>query len=206
MTITSPRTRSKRRHDRHVLAVVGVEIDHAGHVGPGGVLGLEQLDRAVRAAVVGEDDLVAAAQGIEHRIEPREEEREIELLVVDRNDDREVDGVAHRMKASGEWRARAATTRVTSARVIAGKSGRVRMIAAGFFGVREVAGLPAEAAVEGEEVDRRVVDAGADAQLAQRVHDRRAAAGDAAGGQHHLEHVPVALRRSPAREAAGPAI
>ena len=40
----------KRGHDRHVLAVIGVEIDHAGDVGPRRLLDPQQFERAVDAA------------------------------------------------------------------------------------------------------------------------------------------------------------
>ena len=79
----------ERRHDRHVLAVVGVEIDDAGDVGPRGVLGAEQFERPVGAAVVGEDDLVGPAEPVEHGVEAGEERRQVRLLVVDGDDDRE---------------------------------------------------------------------------------------------------------------------
>ena len=116
----------KRRHDRHVLAVVGVEIDHAGDVGPRVELGAQQFDRTVGAAVVGEEDLVAAADGVEHRVEPREQDREIEFLVVYGDDDREL-GRAHGFRWAWRIAARLSTTRATSSRVIAGKSGRERI-------------------------------------------------------------------------------
>ena len=82
----------ERRHDRHVLAVVGVEIDDAGDVGPRGVLGAEQFERTVGAAVVGEDDLVGLAESVEHGVEAGEERRQVRLLVVDGDDDGKENG------------------------------------------------------------------------------------------------------------------
>ena len=73
--------------DRHVLAVVGVEQDDPRHVRPRQELVLQQRGRAVAAAVVDEDDLVADTQRIERRIEAREQGGEAGLFVEDRNDD-----------------------------------------------------------------------------------------------------------------------
>jgi len=80
-----------------VLAVVGVEIDHPGDVRTFRVLLPQQFDRAVLRTVVREEDLVTVPERIEHRIKPREQHRQIELLVENGDDDRELDGgVAHR--------------------------------------------------------------------------------------------------------------
>src|SRR2546426_7182670 len=73
--------------------------------------------------------------------------------------------------------------------------------------MRELAGAPAERAVQGEQMHRRVMHADADALLAHR--------GDEPGtvrapGQHDLEHVPVrvleVLERQLALERAVPAL
>ncbi len=119
----------KRRHDGHVLAVVGVEIDDAGDVGALRVLGAEQLDGAVVRAVVGEEDFVATPEAVEHRVQAREEGREIQLLVVNRDDDRELDrtGDVHALPFFWITATNASTTRATSSRVIVGNSGSVRM-------------------------------------------------------------------------------
>jgi len=77
----------ERRHDRHVLPVVRVEIDHPRDLRPRGVLGPQQLERTVGTAIVGEHHLVAPAERIEHRVKPREKHRQVELLVVNGNDD-----------------------------------------------------------------------------------------------------------------------
>jgi hypothetical protein len=50
-------------HDRHVLAGVGGEEHHARDVGPGLELLAQDRRRAVAAAVVDEDDLVAFGRG-----------------------------------------------------------------------------------------------------------------------------------------------
>ena len=96
----------ERGHDRHVLAVVGIEIDDAGDIGPHGLLGPEQVDGTVRAAVVGKHDLVAASQCIEYRIQAREKRREIQRLVVDRNYNGKLGHGTHGFilcDAPGEW-------------------------------------------------------------------------------------------------------
>ena len=120
----------ERRHDRHVLAVVAVEIDHARHVRPRRVLRLQESKRTVRTAVVGENDFVAAPECIEHRIQAREQRRQVQLLVVDRDDDR--NGNSRRGAHGVRWGVRIAvsvsTTRSASARVMVGKSGSVRML------------------------------------------------------------------------------
>src|SRR5260221_11827659 len=85
-----PRTMLNPRHDRHVLAEVAVEEDDARHLGAALVLLAQQRRRAVEAAIVHEHDLVGARERVERRIEAREEGREDGLLVVDRDDDREL--------------------------------------------------------------------------------------------------------------------
>src|SRR5581483_731639 len=75
--------------------------------------------RAVAAAVVDEDHLVAEPQRIERRIEAREERLEARLFVIDRNDDREL----HASTFFAAWQ-----TRSTSLSNIAGKSGNVTML------------------------------------------------------------------------------
>ena len=59
------------------------------------------------------------------------------------------------------------------------------------FGMRKIAVLPAELAVEGEQVQRRVVHADADAAF---LHGRDEGAAVGASGQQRLEHVPVGIR------------
>src|SRR5438309_11610515 len=71
--------------------------------------------------------------------------------------------------------------------------------------MRELAGAPAERAVQGEQVHRRVMHADADALLAHRRDEPGAVR---APGQHDLEHVPVRvleiLERQLALERAVP--
>src|SRR2546426_11589838 len=73
--------------------------------------------------------------------------------------------------------------------------------------MRELAGPPAERAVQGEQVHRRVMHADADALLAHRRDEPGAVR---APGQHDLEHVPVrvleVLERQLALERAVPAL
>ena len=81
--------------DRHVLAVVGVEQHDARDVGAALELLAQQRRRAVAAAVVDEDDLVGDVQRVERRIQAREQRRQAGLLVVDRDDDRQLRGSCH---------------------------------------------------------------------------------------------------------------
>ena len=76
----------ERRHDSHVLAIIRIEIDDPGDIRPGGMLRAQQLEGAVGAAVVGEDDLVGPSEPVEHGIEAGEEHRQVGLLVVDGDD------------------------------------------------------------------------------------------------------------------------
>src|SRR5205807_2118912 len=73
--------------------------------------------------------------------------------------------------------------------------------------MRELASTPAERAVQGEQVHRRVMHADADALLAHRGDEPGALC---ALGQHNLEHVPVrmleVLERQLALECAVPAL
>ncbi len=106
-------------HDRHVLAVIGVEQDDPRDVGPGQELVFQQRRRAVAAAVVDEQHFVGYPQCVQRRIEPREQRGQRFLFVVDGNDDREL-GIVH-----ANTSLTAAHTRSTSARVIVGNSGSV---------------------------------------------------------------------------------
>jgi hypothetical protein len=78
------------RHDRHVLAEVAVEQHHARHVRALRELLAQQRRGAVAAAVVDEDHLIAPAERIERRVQPREERRQPFFLVVHRDDDRKI--------------------------------------------------------------------------------------------------------------------
>ncbi len=81
----------KAGQDRHVLAEIAVEHHHARDLGPLAELPRQDLGRAVGAAVVDEDDLVAGAQAVERRIEPVEQRLQAGLLVVDGDHHRHLD-------------------------------------------------------------------------------------------------------------------
>src|SRR5580700_2715760 len=66
-------------------------------------------------------------------------------------------------------------------------------IAAGVFGMREVAGFEAEALIQREEMDRRIVHPGTNAGGVHFGHHLRALHRQALLGKHDLEHVPVAV-------------
>ncbi len=104
------------RHDRHVLAEIAVQQDHAGDLRAPRELLAQQSRRAVAAAVVDEDHLVADAETVERRIQASEERRQPGFLVVHGNDDGKPHDSALRT---------AAHTRDTSDSVIAGNSGSV---------------------------------------------------------------------------------
>ena len=62
-------------HDRHVLAEVAVEQNHARDVGPALELFAQHRSGAVVAAVVDEDDFVAALERVERGIETLKQRR-----------------------------------------------------------------------------------------------------------------------------------
>src|SRR5207249_9395272 len=74
------------REDRGVLAVVPVELDDP-HPGVRRGELAEQARRRVAAAVIDEDDLVAASHLAERGRQPREERRKRPFLVEDGNED-----------------------------------------------------------------------------------------------------------------------
>ena len=102
--------------DRRVLAEVALKQDHVRFPRARSVLGAQQRDRAIGAAVVHEDALVRCAQLIERLIEPHEQLRQAGLLVEDRHDDADFgadcrlhdrpgrlrDGALHAVMASGD--------------------------------------------------------------------------------------------------------
>src|SRR5438132_8612162 len=79
----------KAGDDSQVLAVVGVEYDHPRYIGPLQELILEHRRRAVAAAVIDEDDLVAPAELVERRVETIKKRLQPSLLVVDGDHDRQ---------------------------------------------------------------------------------------------------------------------
>src|SRR5262249_7540903 len=66
----------------------------ARHVRPLGELLAQQRRRAVAAAVVHEDQLVAHLERVERRVEPREQRRQALLFVVNGDDDGKIHSVA----------------------------------------------------------------------------------------------------------------
>ena len=75
-------------------------------------------------------------------------------------------------------------------------------VASRMLGVGKVARLPAEPAVQGEEVSGRIVHPGADARgLHRRHHVGAFARGETGRGQQDLEHMPIALREVRDRQA-----
>ena len=82
------------RHDRHVLAEVAVEVDHA-HLFRALLVEIpQQCERIVAAAVVGKKDFVGLADPVEHRRQTRKQCRQVFLFVVHRYDDCEI-GLGH---------------------------------------------------------------------------------------------------------------
>ncbi len=125
--------------DRPVLAEIRGEQNHARDLRAALELLAQYRHRTIAAAVVDEDDLVAAAQRIERRIQAREQRREHFLLVVDRNDQRDVGRLVHGRELPAALRAgeraaaaragpSAARTRSTSLSCIAGNIGRLTML------------------------------------------------------------------------------
>ena len=95
---------------------------------PHGAHELPQLGGgAVARAIVDEDHLVRARQRVERRVQAREQRGQHRLLVVDGDDDGDVDGGRVHDAPSVSSPASASHTRSTSASVIAGNSGSVRV-------------------------------------------------------------------------------
>src|SRR3990170_3232703 len=80
----------ERRHDRHVLAEVAVEVDDAHLFRPLLVIFPEQHQRVVAAAVVGEKNLEWLSDLVEHRGQAQEQRRQVFLFVVYRNHDAQI--------------------------------------------------------------------------------------------------------------------
>ena len=75
------------REDRLVLAEIARQLEHPDAVGPLPRGLLQELERAVAAAVVDEDELVGMPRRVHDRGQPPQELRQVALLVVDRDDD-----------------------------------------------------------------------------------------------------------------------
>ncbi len=130
----------KPGQDRPVLAKVRREQHHARDLGAQLELLAQYRDRTIAAAVVDEDDLVAAAERVERRVQAREQRRQHFLLVVDGNDQRQVGLPVHgrelpaalrlgaRVAAAARAGASAASTRSTSPSCMAGNIGRLTML------------------------------------------------------------------------------
>ena len=127
--------------NRHVLAEIAVELDHP-HFRESSCHALEDAERAVAAAIVGENDLEAFADPLHDRIEAVDERREVQFLVEDRDDYGYVRFFRHWYVScrgaaccapAGHFRFltitffTASTTSLASSMVIFGKSGRERM-------------------------------------------------------------------------------
>jgi len=88
-----------------MLAVIRVEQHDPRCVGAAFPLFAQQRSRAIAAAVVDEDDLVARIQRVERRVQPGEQRRQTGLLVEDWNDDRELRLVHDSLRFRSGWRA-----------------------------------------------------------------------------------------------------
>jgi hypothetical protein len=97
----------ERRHDRHVLAEIAVEVDDAHLLRPLCVKILEQHERVVTAAIVGEEDFERLADLVEHRGQAQEQRRQVFLLVVYRNHDAHIRlGHVTSFRTNRPWRRR----------------------------------------------------------------------------------------------------
>jgi hypothetical protein len=74
------------RQNRHVLPGIAGEDHHASGVGTTLVLGTQQRNRTVAAAIVHENDFVRVAQLVEGSVQALEQRRQHTLFVEDGND------------------------------------------------------------------------------------------------------------------------